>query len=138
MSRSSATYLGWGKGNGTTMQNAVSQIKAINPNTKVFLYTLGESLQHAGGCTVDARLRTAIESNKWWLYPTGTSGSKLISSFGNGHYAVNVSSQSRKNSAGQNFATWYGSWVAANLGKPVPAGRRHVHGQHLLRAAYRW
>jgi hypothetical protein len=115
-----STYPGWGKGRGTTMQNAVSQIKAINPNTKVFLYTLGESLRMPVDATWST-LANTVEANKWWLYSAGTSGSKLLSSYGNGHYALNISSQSRKNSSGQNFAQWYGSWVAATLGKPVPS-----------------
>src|SRR5690242_1464195 len=30
---------GWGTGAGVTMDNTVKKVKALNPNTKVFLYT---------------------------------------------------------------------------------------------------
>ena len=115
-----STYPGWGKGKGTTMQAAVSQIKAINPNTKVFLYTVGESLLQPADATW-ASLSSQIDAQKWWLYTTGVGTTKVLSSFGKGRYSLNISSQSRKNSAGQNFAQWYGTWVATNLGAPVPA-----------------
>jgi hypothetical protein len=115
-----SVWPGWGSGRNITMNTAVQRIKAFNPNTKVFLYTLAESLR----MPADAAWRPLadqVTANRWWLYQSGTSGTIVPSSFGNGHMGLNISSQSRRNSAGQNFAQWYGTWLVAQFGTPNPA-----------------
>lgn len=115
-----SVYPGWGSGRGITMNTAVSQIKAINPGTKVFLYTLAESLLMPADPPWKP-LADQVNANKWWLYQSGFAGTIVPASSGNGRMSVNISSQSRKNSAGQTFAQWYGTWLAAQFGTPNPA-----------------
>jgi hypothetical protein len=115
-----SVYTGWGSGRGTTMNTAIQQIKAINSNTKVFLYTLGESMRMPAE-TPWKPLADQINANKWWLYQSGFGGTIVPSSHSTASWSMNISSQSRKNSAGQNFATWYGTWLAAQFGTPNPA-----------------
>jgi len=115
-----SVYPGWGSGRGTTMNTAIQQIKAINSNTKVFLYTLGESLRMPAEAPWRS-LADQITANHWWLYQSGFSGTIVPSSHSTASYSINISSQSRKNSSGQNFPQWYGGWLAAQFGTPNPA-----------------
>jgi hypothetical protein len=115
-----SVYTGWGSGHGITMNTAVQQIKAINPATKVFLYTNAESLTMPTDATWRP-LADQITANRWWLYQSGFSGTIVPSAGGGGRMTMNISSQSRRNAAGQNFAQWYGRWLAAQFGTPNPA-----------------
>lgn len=115
-----SVWPGWGSGRNITMNTVATRIKAINPSTKIFLYTLSESLR----TPVDAAwkpLGDQVAANRWWLYQSTFGGTIVPSSFGNGHMSLNMSSQSRRNSSGQNFAQWYGAWLAAQFGTPNPA-----------------
>jgi hypothetical protein len=114
-----SVWPGWGSGRGTTMNTVVQQIKAINPTTKVFLYTLGEGLRMPADAAWQP-LADQVTANRWWLYQNGFSGTIVPSSY-SGHMSLNIGSQSRRNSAGQNFAQWYGNWLAAQFGTPNPA-----------------
>src|SRR5689334_12219541 len=71
----------WGRGAGTTMNETVRQLKALNPNTKVFLYARPESQQIPMNSAY-ADLYTKITNESWWLTTSGTGGSKVLSDFG--------------------------------------------------------
>jgi hypothetical protein len=112
-------YPGWGVSQKTTMDATVQKIKAINPNTKVFAYVIGESLQiPATNAWVD--FESTVNSSNWWLY-TGLNTTKVLSDFGKEYYVLNTTSQSKKNSSGQNFAQWFGNYVAKQFGNANPS-----------------
>jgi hypothetical protein len=113
-------YPGWGVSQKTTMDATVKQIKAINPNTKVFAYVIGEAMQiPASSAWVEYEAK--INSSNWWLYSTGLTTSKILSDYGKDFYVLNISTQAKKDSSGQNFAQWFGSYTATEFGKPNPA-----------------
>ena len=126
-------FPGWGVTQKTTMDAVVKQIKAINPNTKVFAYVIGEAMQipaSSAWVEYEAKINTA----NWWLYTNGLSTSKVLSDYGRDFYVLNISTQAKKDSNGQNFAQWFGNYTASEFGNPNPA-LRHLHGQRVLEAA---
>jgi hypothetical protein len=113
-------YPGWGLAQKTTMDAVVKQVKAINPNTKVFAYVIGEAMQiPASSAWVEYEAK--VNSANWWLYTTGLSTSKVLSDYGKDFYVLNISTQAKKDGSGQNFAQWFGNYTATEFGKPNPS-----------------
>jgi hypothetical protein len=79
----------WGKGAGVTMNDTVKKIKAINPNTKIFLYERPESQQIPAQANF-GDLYNKITNESWWLTTSGTGGAHVLADDGNGHYIVNT------------------------------------------------
>jgi putative glycosyl hydrolase-like family 15 (GHL15) protein len=113
-------YPNWGAGNGTTMNETVKAIKALNPNTRVFLYERPETQTIPMDPTF-TDVYTQIQNSQWWLTTSGTSGSKVLSDFGNGEYIVNTTAYAKKNSAGQTWIQWYANWVQQKYVAPNPS-----------------
>jgi hypothetical protein len=100
-------YRGWRGASGQTPQQVIAAIKAINPNIKVFIYTDINELQYPIPFRLGANSDVIpIDTNRWWLYTSGTSGSMVPSSFGNGLYEINTTTYSKVNSGGQNYLAW--------------------------------
>jgi hypothetical protein len=113
-------YPGWGVAQKTTMDATVKQIKAINPNTKVFAYVLFESLQvPANSAWVDYEAK--VNASNWWLDVTGLDTAKVLSDYGKSFYVLNISTQAKKDSNGQVLAQWFGDYAAVEFGNPNPA-----------------
>jgi hypothetical protein len=113
-------YPGWGLAQGTTMDATVKQIKAINPNTKVFAYVIGESLNIPASASW-VEYEAKVNSSNWWLYSTGIDTTKVLSDYGKGYYILNTTTQAKKDSNGQVFAQWFGNYTASKFGLPNPA-----------------
>lgn len=111
---------GWGKGAGTTMNDTVKKIKALNPNTKVFLYEKPES-QHMPAQSGFADLYTKITNERWWLTTSGTGGAYVLSDEGNGVYLVNSTQYARKDASGKTWIQWYPTWLQQKYVAPNPA-----------------
>jgi hypothetical protein len=103
-------YPGWGESRGYTLDTVAKNVKKINPNTRMFVYVLGESLQIPSNI-VWTDYYNKVNSSSWWLYSKGFSGTKVLADFGNEFYIVNISSQSKKDSAGLTAGQWYADWV---------------------------
>ncbi|MEJ0038413.1 MAG: putative glycoside hydrolase [Gammaproteobacteria bacterium] len=113
-------YPGWGRGAGTTMNDTVKKLKALNPNTRVFLYERPETQTIPMDPTF-TDLYTKIQNEQWWLTTSGTSGSKVLSDYGGGHYIINTTAGARKDSSGKTWIQWYASWLQTNYVAPNPA-----------------
>ncbi|MGH8217522.1 MAG: putative glycoside hydrolase [Steroidobacteraceae bacterium] len=97
-------YPGYKPG-GQTMEQVVKAIKAINPNTMVFLYVNENERDESGGAF--ASYEQKLDQMKWWLYKTGCSGStKVASMYGNGYYVINNSPNTKKDSSGEDAIDW--------------------------------
>jgi hypothetical protein len=109
-------YPGWEKSHGS-MDTVAKNIKAMNPNTRVFVYVIAESFYDP---TPVAWTEWASKVNKenWWLR---SGSSKVLSDFGHDTYVLNVSTQGRKDSSGNLFGQWYASYVTNMFVKPNPA-----------------
>jgi hypothetical protein len=110
-------YPGWGSGHGTSMARVVAQLKALNPNTKVFLYVLPESLRQPADA-VWQPLASVIDQQHWWVYASGLSGAKVLANYGHETYMLNISSKSTRDASGRTFGQWFAPWVNNQFGKP--------------------
>jgi hypothetical protein len=108
-------YPGWEKTHGS-MDKVAKNIKAMNPNTRVFVYVIAESFYDP---TPVAWTEWAAKVNKekWWLL---SGSSKVLSDFGHDTYVLNVSTQGRKDSSGNLFGQWYANYVTNLFVKPNP------------------
>jgi hypothetical protein len=112
-------YPGWGVAQKTTLEQTVKQIKAINPNTKVFDYVIGEGLASPANVAY-ADYESKVNSANWWLYTSGLTTTKVLTDFGHSVYVLNITTQAQKDSSGQNFAQWFGGYAASSMGTPNP------------------
>jgi hypothetical protein len=112
-----AAYPGWGSSKGTTTGAAVKSIKAKNPNTRIFLYVIGESLRSpADVAWLD--LGRKIDQQGWWLYQGGST--KVLSDFGQSMFVLNITPFARKDANGQSFNQWFAGYVGDAIAKPAP------------------
>jgi Hypothetical glycosyl hydrolase family 15 len=113
-----STWPNWTGSTGKTMQQTIAEIKSANPNEVVVLYQDINELK----TSVDAvwnPLLSAINSNHWWLYSSGTSGSLVISDFGGGNYELNTTVMYPANSSNQRYVDWRASWGVQTLYQPA-------------------
>lgn len=89
---------------GMTMDQVVKAIKAINPNTLVFLYVNENEQATTGG--VFASFQQKLDQMHWWLYVQGCSGATVPSTYGNGEYILNNSLYTPKDSSGMGSVDW--------------------------------
>jgi hypothetical protein len=113
-------YPTWGGGAGTTMNDTAKKIKALNPNTKIFLYEIPETQQIPLNPEF-GELYTKIQNEQWWLTTSGTSGAKILSDFGNGQYVLNTTSGARRDASGKTWTQWYAGWLAQKYLAANPA-----------------
>ena len=115
-----SSYPNWGASVGTTTEAAVKQIKAKNPNTRVFLYVIPESQIYPVSSTWSG-LGSKLDSQKWWLYPSGSSGSKVVSDTGSTNFILNITNYAKTDSSGQRLNQWFASYMADQIYKPAPS-----------------
>ncbi len=111
-------YPGWDSGRSMTMNQSVTAIKKINPNAKVFLYTLVESI--SANDASNAAIVNKINSMHWWLYPTGTSGTPVPSKFP-GATTINTTLNVQPDSNGDRWVDWYAKFAVQNYITPNSA-----------------
>jgi hypothetical protein len=107
---------------GKPLNAHIGAVKAMNPKTLVFLYVNSNELgdRSVTGGAYDS-YRAKLDSMKWWLYPTGTGGSPVISTWGSGNFKiVNNTLNTARDSSGKNSVEWITHWFVDNLGKPNP------------------
>ncbi len=112
-----ADYPGWGASHNYTPQKAVQAIKAKNPQTKVFLYVLGESLRYpvlSNWLDFGAK----VDKQKWWLYD---GGNKVLSDFGKDTYILNITTYAKPDANGLKFSQWFAQYMADTIGNTAPA-----------------
>src|SRR5262249_23765884 len=59
-----------------------------------------------------------LNSMKWWLYPSGTSGTRVSSVFGSAYGAINVSPYTKRDSSGLNAIEWIAKFYVDQYYKP--------------------
>jgi len=109
---------GWDSGHSQTMNQSVAAIKNINPNAKVFLYGLVESVEAQYQSNSD--YANKINAMNWWLYPSRTSGTPVPSDFP-GNTAINITNFVRPDANGNRWTDWYANYVVKNFIAPSPA-----------------
>ncbi|HET9448604.1 MAG TPA: putative glycoside hydrolase, partial [Steroidobacteraceae bacterium] len=118
-----AIWVGWGASSDTTMEQVVRNIKAINPNSRVFLYQ--NSMEVAAGNEAAAPVYEKVDRMKWWAYSRGGAGELLLSPFakleGREQYMINNTLFTPRDSAGYQFWEWHARWVVQQFYKPNPS-----------------
>ena len=106
----------------TSWNPAITAIKKINPQALVFFYvTVSErNTSSSSGTAWDAYL-SKLNTMKWWLYPTGTSGSPVTSPYGSTFKSINVSTYTKRDSAGLNGIEWMTKFYYDQYYKPNTA-----------------
>jgi hypothetical protein len=115
-----SVYPGWGVRQKTTPEAVVKKIKSLNPNTKVFQYVIGEAMQ-SPATSAWVEYEAKVNAANWWLYGSGLNTTKVLSDYGKGFWVLNISTQAKKDSNGQNFAQWFGTYTAQEFGTPNPS-----------------
>ena len=109
---------------GMSMQQAVSNIKAKNPNALVFTYVNANQLRsdQALGTTSWGPYRSTINSMKWWLYSDKSLTKFVNSGFGTpGDNAINMTLFTPKDSSGNTAIDWMTRFFVNTYSKPAPA-----------------
>ncbi len=106
-----AVYPGWTGGGTKTMNQSVQAIKAINPQELVFLYINNNEMPNNDAAM--SVLANKINAMHWWLYPSGTSGSPISSSYA-GATEINNTLFTQPDSTGNNWVNWYATWAVQN------------------------
>jgi hypothetical protein len=116
-----SVYPGSGAGTGTTVQQVIQNIKAINPNTLVFPYI--NDMEISSDQTANAALANIyakLDSMNWYLYQNGGSGTIVNSQFP-GANAINNTLFTPPDSNGDIWVTWYAKWAVQQYDVPNPA-----------------
>jgi hypothetical protein len=109
---------------GMSMQQAVSNIKAKNPNALVFTYVNANQLRpdQALNTTSWGPFRSQINSMKWWLYSDKSLLQFVNSGFGTaGDNAINMTLFTPKDSSGNTAIDWMTRFFVNTYSKPAPA-----------------
>ena len=118
-----AVWVGWDKTYGMSVEQVVRNIKAINPDSKVFLYE--NSMEVADDNAAAATVFQKYDQMKWWAYPRGGDGETMLSPFGQRtgkqNYQVNNTLFTPKDSSGYQQWEWHARWVVQQYYKPAPS-----------------
>jgi hypothetical protein len=116
-------WTGWDKSAGMTMEQVVRNIKAINPDSKVFLYE--NSMEVEDGNAAMTPVFDKVEQMKWWTFPRGGDGQLLLSTYGSRTnktvYVVNTTLYTPRDSSGYQQWEWHARWIVQQLYKPNPS-----------------
>ena len=118
-----AVWVNWGASADTTMEQVVRNIKAINPDTRVFLYE--NPMEVAEGNAAASVVFEKNDKMKWWAYEKGSTGPYLLSLYGKqtqrSQYQVNNTLFTPKDSSGYQQWEWHARWVVQQFYKPNPS-----------------
>jgi hypothetical protein len=116
-------WVGWESGRGTTVEQVVKNIKALNPKTRVFLYEETDSIPKDASqvtASVYKEMYTKIDAMKWRLYPIKTTGTP-VDSFWPGAETMNNSLYAAADSNGDRWVDYYAKWLVKNIVTPSPS-----------------
>ena len=104
---------------GESMSTVVSQIKAINPNTLVFIYVQSdyETPNPSSGDAWTA-YDDQLNSMKWWLYPDTSFSSPVPEPNNTGWYVINNTPNTPKDSSGDDSIDWETKFFVSNFYTP--------------------
>jgi hypothetical protein len=118
-----AVWVNWGATADTTMEQVVRNIKAINPDTRVFLYE--NPMEVAEGNAAASVVFEKNDKMKWWAYEKGSTGPYVLSLYGKqtqrAQYQVNNTLFTPKDSSGYQQWEWHARWVVQQFYKPNPS-----------------
>lgn len=114
-----AIWPNWEAGRSMNMETVIKNIKARNPNTKVFLYVVNNEFDDFN--TAWPEFAEKLNNNRWWLYQNGDGGTRVKSTWGNTHYIVNNSIFSPRDSAGETMMDYFARFTVDRFLVPNPS-----------------
>ncbi len=113
---------GWRGAGGVTAEQALRAVKDRSPSTKLFVYVANNEIWD----TTDSgdalqEVRSKVDAMGWWLYPAGSSGSRVKSTWGTVHYITNTTSFAPVDSSGRNWNDWFADWSVSTFVTPNPS-----------------
>jgi len=112
------TWPGWAGGSGMSLEQAIEQIHAINPNTLVFEYIIIDSVSSSSSSPYQPLYQKANQMN-WWAYASGTSGT--ITSVNSGYPDINTTLFTPPDGNGMNWIQWVDQWETNTYSVPTPS-----------------
>jgi len=112
------------KPDGVSMQTALSQIKAKNPNALIFTYVNANQLRsdQALNTTSWGQYRSKMDSMKWWLYSDKSLTRLVDAGFGDaGDYTLNMTLFTPKDSSGYTAIDWMTRFFVSSYAQSTPA-----------------
>jgi hypothetical protein len=112
---------GWETTHTETFQQAMLAIKALNPNIQLAVYSQIDSISTNPAY---APVVNKLNAQRWWLYPSGTSGSPVPNFFtgGGGPFLqINTTTFPAPDSGGHRYMDWFAAWYVTNFVAPNPA-----------------
>jgi hypothetical protein len=114
---------GWNSGKRMTMEQVLRNIKAMNPDSKIFLYQ--NSMMLDGKSASVQELRAKADQMRWWAYPSGTSGGRILTTYGSKTgkeiYITNTTLFTPRDSNGYQWWEYHARWAVANYNKTNPS-----------------
>ena len=105
---------------GQSMESIVKAIKAINPHALVFLYVNSDEQKSDPTGSADASLINELNSMHWWLYSNTDFTSPVPSFFGDGGDTINNSTDTPKDTAGDDAIDFITRWYVSHYYGAVP------------------
>jgi hypothetical protein len=114
-------YPGWGGSSGTSMQQVITNVKAMNPRAKIFLYVIANNLKNPPYEAL-AYVHSQVVKNDWWLDRGSDGAAGLVkSSYGDAFFVLNTTTYSKRDASGKNFVQWFADYSAQKYAVPTPA-----------------
>lgn len=116
-------WVGWENSHAMTMERVVRNIKAINPESQVFLYE--NSMEVAANNAAAAPVFRKVDEMKWWVFPRGPDGDQMLSPFGartgKRNYLINTTLFTPRDKSGYQQWEWHARWIVQQFYKPNPS-----------------
>lgn len=104
---------------GESMSTVVSQIKAINPNTLVFIYVQSDyQTPRPGAGDAWTAYDNQMNSMKWWLYPNTSDNSPVATQNSTTWYTINNTPNTPKDAQGDDSIDYQTKFDVSNFYKP--------------------
>jgi Hypothetical glycosyl hydrolase family 15 len=110
-------YVGWKNTQGLDANEFAAEAKDLNPNLKIFVYNHIEAETNPPSTMGESN--SDIASVPWWALTAWPGGSRVADG-GSGHYAVNITTNTRLLN-GQNYPEWRAEKDHTSFLEPNPA-----------------
>ena len=99
---------GWQSGRSMTMAQVMSDVKTRSTiGTKLFIYVNNNEQMNPQTPNASYPVWQKLNAEHWWVYPSGSSGTPVVSSFGGGAFAIcNNTDFGSLDAAGKNWIRW--------------------------------
>jgi hypothetical protein len=110
---------GWEAARRANLEDVIRAIKKRNPQIVIVNYVnVNDRVASAGGAWKEAI--DTVEREKWWLYPQGTSGAPVASTWA-GNYITNYTLAGQTNSKGEKYVDWFAKWIHQQIFSDAPS-----------------